>query len=487
MFSPRLRSLSLKSLWFVLVSGIASSGMAREPQSLWTRLDGQDWPRMLGENYDSTSSEIGIRTDWGSDGLRIVWSVETGVGYGNGVAAAGRWLQFDRFQNDEVLTCYHAETGKELWKWSAPVTYVDPYGYNNGPRCSPLVDQDRVYVYGVAGRLACIDVSNGALIWQRNLNDDYHVVPNFFGVGASPLIFEDVIWCMVGGSPKSQSRQSVNDLPAALPNGTAMVGLDKRTGQERFRIGNYLASYSAPVVRKVNDRDTGLAFVREGLMSFDPKEGKELSFTPWRSRILESVNGASPTLYRGKVLISETYEIGGCLLDIAQNPPAVLWRDGRTRPTQSIRAHWTTPLVVGDDIFVSSGRNEPDTDLRCVRIAPGKTNKDVFESEVQWSYRNRDRMTGLVVDNHIVWLGESGALQLMRLSDSVKPATNQGEQGKTYRPVAQMELANRMVPGKNQPLLETPSWAPPVLSHGLLYVRGANRVICLELIESKPK
>jgi len=32
------------------------------------------------------------------------------------------------------------------------------------------------------------------------------------------------------------------------------------------------------------------------------------------------------------------------------------------------------------------------------------------------------------------------------------------------------------------PLIEPPSWAPPVLSHGLLFVRGANRVVCLELI-----
>ena len=30
------------------------------------------------------------------------------------------------------------------------------------------------------------------------------------------------------------------------------------------------------------------------------------------------------------------------------------------------------------------------------------------------------------------------------------------------------------------------AWAAPVLSHGLLYVRGANRLVCLELIPGRP-
>ena len=32
------------------------------------------------------------------------------------------------------------------------------------------------------------------------------------------------------------------------------------------------------------------------------------------------------------------------------------------------------------------------------------------------------------------------------------------------------------------PLLKYPAWSPPVLSHGLLYVRGAGRLVCMELI-----
>jgi len=47
--------------------------------------------------------------------------------------------------------------------------------------------------------------------------------------------------------------------------------------------------------------------------------------------------------------------------------------------------------------------------------------------------------------------------------------------------VTEMDLGEAKA-GDGRPWLESPSWAPPVLSHGLLYLRGRNRVVCLDLI-----
>ena len=33
----------------------------------------------------------------------------------------------------------------------------------------------------------------------------------------------------------------------------------------------------------------------------------------------------------------------------------------------------------------------------------------------------------------------------------------------------------------------SPFWAAPILSHGLLYIRGNERLVCLELIPEKKK
>ncbi|MFM8326679.1 MAG: hypothetical protein ACKN9U_17605, partial [Pirellulaceae bacterium] len=110
-----LRSLAVSlatTLWWVATplpcsAQDATSGDAKlaAPASLWSR-DGEDWPRMLGPNGDNRSNEAGVRLEWpaGSE-PKMVWTLPTGVGYANGVAAYGRFFQFDRFGDVERLTC----------------------------------------------------------------------------------------------------------------------------------------------------------------------------------------------------------------------------------------------------------------------------------------------------------------------------------------------------------------------------------------------
>ncbi len=426
--------------------------------SLGTRKNGGDWPRMLGSAYDSRSSETGILKEWPQEGLKIVWTADTGMGYGNGVSAHGRWFQFDRFGKVERLSCMNAETGELLWKWDSPVDYRDEYGYNDGPRCSPVVEGDRVFVYGVAGTLACLSAKEGKLIWKLDTNQTYGVTKNFFGVGASPLIYKDKLIAMVGGQRASK------------PNGTAMVAFDKETGKELYRIGNYLASYSAPVVHSIHGQDVCLSLVREGLLAFDPNDGSKERFFPWRAAMFESVNAASPIVWQNRVLISEAYEIGSALLSLTDESIEPIWIDEPGIKNRLIRAHWSTPLLDGNLLYASSGRNQPDTDLRCLLLDQASVGSPSWKPEVRWTKRNHDRMTGLIVDGHVLLLGEEGSLQLHEINKD------------KWTVLAQMELGETKDPRDGKPLLRSPSWAPPVLSHGLLYLRGEGKVVCLELI-----
>jgi hypothetical protein len=40
---------------------------------------------------------------------------------------------------------------------------------------------------------------------------------------------------------------------------------------------------------------------------------------------------------------------------------------------------------------------------------------------------------------------------------------------------------------ESPPLIEPPAWAAPILSHGLLYVRGEDRLVCLRLIPDESR
>ena len=113
------------------------------------RTAGEDWPRFLGPTGDNKSSERGILTRWPAAGPPIVWQLPLGTGYGSPTVSQGRLFQFDRKANQARLRCLESETGEPLWKFEYPTDYLDQYGYDNGPRASPVVDEDRVYLFQV--------------------------------------------------------------------------------------------------------------------------------------------------------------------------------------------------------------------------------------------------------------------------------------------------------------------------------------------------
>lgn len=428
------------------------------------RLSGLDWPVFLGPQGNGSSNETGVDPENWQPIPPLKWSIALGISYGAPTISAGKLFQFDRYGDAERLTCYSAESGQELWRWQSEVQYDDHFGYNNGPRCSPLVDGQFVYVYGVTGNLSCIDGQSGQQVWTRDLNTEYGVVPNFFGVASNPCIYENLLLVMVGGSTPETRHLPTERLAQVEADGTAVVAFDKLTGQEVYRVGTELASYASLMVASIDGQTTGLAFMRDGLMAWKPASGQLLFNFPWRAPMLESVNAAMPVVIDDQILISEAYEVGSALLSVKHGqPPSVVWQDGGPRSQCRFRAHWATPVAIDGYLYGCSGRNGPDTDFRCVRLSDG---------EVMWTDRDRERQRSSVlhVDGYLIVLGETGTLELTRPS----PAGLQV--------LARANLSEINDPISGEPLAEYPCWAAPVLSHGLLYIRGNHRLICLDLI-----
>jgi outer membrane protein assembly factor BamB len=424
-------------------------------------LRAEDWCKFLGPRGDGTSSEKGIDPELWKPYPKINWGIPLGVSYGGPSLAQGKLLQFDRYGDQERLTCYEASTSKELWRWEAPVEYDDMYGYNNGPRCSPVVDDGLVFTYGVAGRLSCLEFETGKLLWTKDTIQEYGVVQNFFGVASTPCVFEEKLLVMVGGSTEESRKLPTSAFKRIKSNGSAVVAFDKRNGKELYRLGDELASYAALTVREIEGQPTGLAFLRGGLIGWDAATGKQLFDFPWRAPMLESVNAALPITLGNRIMLSEAYEVGSVLLEIADHKPSVQWQDGGPWSTCKFRAHWSTPIVVDGFIYGCNGRNQPDSDFRCVRFSDG---------EVQWTDRRHERSSVLWVDGYLIVLGEYGRLELMRPNPEKLDV------------VAQCDLSELLVESDGKPLVDYPCWAAPVLSDGKLYIRGSERLVCFELI-----
>ncbi len=460
--------LDLIALAFVLLTSedLARKALAAEPpKKAHTRLaglapnaaKGTDWPRFLGPTGDSKSSERGIATAWGPGGPPLIWHRRLGTSYGIGSVAAGRYYQFDRHGNRARLTCLESRTGKLLWEFEYPTDYEDLVGYNNGPRCSPVIDEGLVYLFGAEGMLHCVRAEDGKLVWKVDTAKRFGVVPNYFGVGSTPVVEGDLLIVMVGGSPAESQGAGRFDLDRVVANGTAVVAFDKRTGDVKYAVGDELASYAAPQLATIDGRRWCFVFARGGLIGMNPLTGVIDFHYPWRSRLRDSVNAATPVVVGNEVFISETYGPGSSLLRVKPGACEVVWRDPPGRD-KAMQTHWNTPIYHKGYLYGSSGRHAGEAELRCIEWRTGK---------VMWSEPGLTRASLLYVDGHFVCLGEDGALRLVEATE------------KRYVEVARAVVRERPDGPK---LIKAPAWAAPILSRGLLYVRGDDRVVCLQLI-----
>jgi outer membrane protein assembly factor BamB len=441
----------------------ASPATADTPADLRTRKTGDDWPGFLGPLGTSVSTEKGIVTPWPAKGPRIVWEKEVGIGYAMPSISRGRLFQFDRHKERQRLSCLKAETGEFVWKWEYPTSYTDQYGYDGGPRCCPVVDDDRVYVYGPDGILACVRAADGKLVWKVDTLADFGVVPNFFGVGSTPVVEKDLLIVQVGGSPKGSDEVAFQRLKG---DGSGIVAFDKLTGKVKYRVTDELASYSSPVLATIGGRRWCFVLARGGLVGLEPATGKVDFHFPWRARNVESVNASNPVVVGERVLISETYGPGSALLKIKPGAADVVWSDDRRAPgDKSLQCHWMTPIHHDGYVYGSSGRHTAGSELRCVELATG---------HVMWAEPGLTRCSLLMVDGHFVCLGEDGVLRLLKVNP------------KKYEELSKVTLRDPTETADDAPsLLKYPCWAAPVLAHGLLYVRGEGRLVCLELIPEK--
>ncbi|HUR38114.1 MAG TPA: PQQ-binding-like beta-propeller repeat protein [Planctomycetota bacterium] len=418
------------------------------------RKAGVDWPCFLGPTHDSKSPETGLK--WPAEGPRKVWERELGEGYAPCSVSKGRLYQFDRSGGKARLACLKSETGEPVWTFEYASEYDDMYGYDPGPRCAPVVDDDRVYILGVEGQLHCLQAADGKKVWSKDTTKEFGVQQNFFGVGGAPVVEGDLLIANIGGSPPGSPGIQSGQLKG---NGSGIVAFDKKTGEVKYKVTDELASYASPQLATIGGRRWGFVFARGGLVGFEPATGKVDFHYPWRAPILESVNAANPVVVDDRVLVSECYGVGASVLKVKPGGYDVVWLDGRKRD-RSLMTHWNTPIHVDGYVYASSGRHTPEAELRCVELATGK---------VQWAEPRLTRASLLHVDGHFVCLGEDGVLRLIKVDP------------KQYREVGKLVLKG----ASGEPLLKYPAWAAPLLSHGLLYVRGKDRLVCLELIPEK--
>ena len=174
--------------------------------------------------------------------------------------------------DQEIVSCRNVETGTEIWAHSYSTAYQDPYGYNNGPRCSPVLTKDRCFTLGAEGMLVCTSMADGKLMWKTDLRKEFTLPDAFFGIGCSPILDEDRLIVLVGGQPNS--GVVAFDVTTGNIQWQA-VGKDTWDGVETDQAGKkhewsddeMLVSYSSPIIAEIHGQKHLLCLMRQGLVS----------------------------------------------------------------------------------------------------------------------------------------------------------------------------------------------------------------------------
>ena len=350
----------------------------------------EDWPQWRGVNRDAVWNETGLVERFADEGLLVKWRTPVRGGFAGPAVAGGRVFVLDyqetpgsrTMDGHERLLALDEETGAVLWTAEWPAAYRNlQYKFATGPRATPLVDGDRVYILGAAGMLSCFDTATGDLVWRIDTADAYDVTVPVFGVSQSPLVEGDHLIVLLGGEPDAK-----------------VVAFDKATGAEAWRAleSDSEPGYSSPIVITSGGARQLIVWHASAVTSLDPQTGETYWEQPFE--VGGGLSIATP-VRNGRYLAVSQFFNGTMMFALNPDRPAarLLWQ-GRANTefpdeTDTLHSIISTPIVVGDHLYGVGSYGE----LRGIDARNGERlwQSDRMNAQDRWAtayfVRNGDR------------------------------------------------------------------------------------------------
>ncbi|HEY8505240.1 MAG TPA: PQQ-binding-like beta-propeller repeat protein [Gemmataceae bacterium] len=396
-----------------------------------------DWPQWRGPDRTGISREKGLLKEWPGGGPKLLWSARNlGEGYSGPAVVGGRLYSAgsDRKGDSQFVFCLDANTGKELWRTDFAPYF--PQGYGGGPRSTPTVDGDRLYVLGGGGELACLRTEDGSKLWDVNLRKDLGgKMMSGWGYSESVLVDGDKVICTPGGG-----------------KGT-LAALDKMTGEVIWRSTGLTddAAYSSVIVHEAGGVRHYVQMTGRAVVGVKPEDGSLL----WRNTSLSLRTAAIPTpIAKGEhVFATSGYGAGCVLIKLTPDGKGGL-RSEEVYTSRDMSNHHGGVILLGDHVY---GHNDRREGWVCMELLSGK---------LAWSQPKFPKGSITYADGHFYCYSErDGALACIEAS-----AKGWNEVGRLKIP-EQSKI--RSARGR--------IWTHPVVAGGKLFLRDQDLMFCYDL------
>lgn len=220
----------------------------------------QDWSAIRGPHYDGSASESNPRIESGPLELDGVWKKPIGSGY-SGIVKSADLLVTAAANADagqEFVMGISAVDGTTRWQTATGEIYKGENGSFDGPIATPAIDGQRAYHLSPQGLLGAYRLSDGQRVWMRQLRDELGAMPNFYGFGASPIVYDGKVI-----------------LPVGSPDG-AVMAFDAETGKTVWAVGEDGAGFQTCVVVGAGADAKIIAAANSKTFAIDPTDGRVL-------------------------------------------------------------------------------------------------------------------------------------------------------------------------------------------------------------------
>ncbi len=388
-----------------------------------------DWPSYRGVDGAATADIKAAPSTLSAESLKEIWTAPLGDSFGQVAVAGDKAVAFIKRDGGEAAICLDAKTGKELWVTPIDKTIADKQG-GDGPRTTPAIDGEHVYIYSTYLKLACLDINTGKAVWQHDLVAEAGGNVLQWGNAASPVVEGDVVIVIGGGK------------------GKGIMAFDKGTGKAAWATTNDAPTHATPTPTTILGQRQVICFMQSGLVSVDPANGHVL----WTFQHPYRISTAASPVVGGKngdiVYCSAGYGVGAAACRISKSgdgwAATKLWRtEGKNL------SHWSTPVHHDGYIYGLFGHNDGKAPLACIDIETG---------DMKWNQKGFGSQGGLIL------LGDKLLVQTPPGDLVLVEASPEG-----YKELGRVNEFK----GKN--------WTAPAYSNGRIYARNTVEGKCLEL------